>query len=348
MNNKLLFLAIAPLLVSYKSIVGIASVLAETQKDEFPLHLAIYNDASSRLSLESTDERNCKLAILLSEIQYLNGNSPLHFAASIGDMPLALHLLATGADKDKINRSGKTPCDLAAENEHYDLAGALLAKALDEDGPLCLTPLHRAALTCELSVVERLLTAGAWVDKRDPSGSTALHYAALNCEASIVERLLSAGASVNITDLSGEIALHKAVVSKKAPVLDVIEILLQADAKINATTDRGATPLLLASHCGHPKVVQRLLSSGAAMDKRDNNGWTPLHWAARAANDVTVNILLEAGAKQLRNGELTPLDIAVEQDADCARERDQTSKAELRKRYAAIIGSLWKHADKSS
>ena len=135
--------------------------------------------------------------------------------------------------------------------------------------------MHRAALTCKLSVVERLLTTGAWVDKRDSSGSTALHYAALCCEVSILERLLAAGASVNITDLSGEIALHKAVVSKKATVFDVIEILSQAEAKINATTDRGATPLLLASHHGHPNVVQKLLSSGAAMDKPDNNGWTP-------------------------------------------------------------------------
>ena len=158
---------------------------------------------------------------------------------------------------------------------------------------------------------------------------------------SLVERLLAAGASVNITDLSGEIALHKAVVSKKATVFDVIEILLQAEAKINATTDRGATPLLLASRHGHPNVVQKLLSSGAAMDKPDNNGWTPLHWAARAGNDVTVNILLDAGAKHLRNMELTPLDIAVEQDAGCARERDQNSKAEIRKRYAAIIRRLF-------
>ncbi len=96
MYKKLLFITVAGLLVSHKSIVGMQIALDETQKQDFL-------QAASRLALEPIDKRNCELALLLSELQYENGNSPLHFAANIGDMPLAFYLLATGADKDKVN-----------------------------------------------------------------------------------------------------------------------------------------------------------------------------------------------------------------------------------------------------
>ena len=102
MYKKLLFITMATLLVGHKSIVGIATILVETEKEDFHQHLALYSDASSSLSSVPVDKRNCELALLLSELQYENGNSPLHFAASIGDMPLALHLLAQAQIKTRL------------------------------------------------------------------------------------------------------------------------------------------------------------------------------------------------------------------------------------------------------
>ena len=291
MYKKIFFITAIALLASHKSIQGMEIILDKAQTQDFL-------QASSRLSSVPMDQRNGELALLLKELKYANGNTPLHFAASIGDMPLAFHLLAQGADKTQTNGHRKTPCDLAVENGHFELAGALLRKEINENSPLYFTPLHCAAWTGKLSIVERLLAAGAWGDTPDLTRSTALHYAAFSGHTSIVGILLAAGASVTATDLSGKTVLHKAAKSNEA---SITEKLLRAGADINATEDTGATPLHLACKYGYPVVVQKLLEFGAEIDACDNLDHTPLHEAAYRGDDVIVDILLEAGAKQQSN-----------------------------------------------
>ncbi len=331
MYKKIFFLTAIALLASHKSIQGMEIVLDEAQTQDFL-------QASSRLSSVPMDQRNGELALLLKELKYANGNAPLHFVASIGDMPLAFHLLAQGAYKTQTNGQRKTPCDLAVANGHYELAGALLTKAIDENSQLYFTPLHWAAWTGKLSIVERLLAAGAWVDKPDLSRSTALHYAAFSGHTAIVDILLAAGASVTATDLSGNTALHKAAHSSEA---SITEKLLRAGAEINATEHNGATPLHLACQYPRPMVVQKLLEFGAEIDTCDNWDRTPLHEAAHEGNGVIVDILLAAGAQQRpdRLGE-TPLKLAENKYAEYAKMGDNSDTSEIRTRYAAVIQRL--------
>ena len=75
--------------------------------------------------------------------------------------------------------------------------------------------------------------------------------------------------------------------------LEVCQKLLTRDADVNKT---GWTPLHYAATGGHVEVVRLLLEHHAYLDAESPNGSTPLMMAAMYGNLQTVKVLLDAGA----------------------------------------------------
>ncbi|KAI7854855.1 hypothetical protein BDC45DRAFT_568645 [Circinella umbellata] len=67
---------------------------------------------------------------------------------------------------------------------------------------------------------------------------------------------------------------------------------------IDATDDEkdGTTPLIYAACFGKANVVQVLLNAGAKVDVQDKRGWTALMWATTNNHSQVVELLLEHGA----------------------------------------------------
>ncbi|KAG2224986.1 hypothetical protein INT45_000107 [Circinella minor] len=67
---------------------------------------------------------------------------------------------------------------------------------------------------------------------------------------------------------------------------------------IDATDDEkdGTTPLIYAACFGKANVVQVLLNAGAKVDVQDKRGWTALMWATTNNHSQVVGLLLEHGA----------------------------------------------------
>ncbi|KAI0270169.1 ankyrin repeat-containing domain protein [Russula aff. rugulosa BPL654] len=59
----------------------------------------------------------------------------------------------------------------------------------------------------------------------------------------------------------------------------------------------GGTPLHVASACGAPEVVRLLLEHGADIEAKDKNGKTALQEAAENERDKVVELLREHGAE---------------------------------------------------
>jgi ankyrin repeat protein len=133
-----------------------------------------------------------------------------------------------------------------------------LVDAMADDG---FTPLGLAAFFQQRQVVAFLLEAGA--DPNLASGNAMrvrpLHSAAAGGpDVEIVRLLLDAGAEVDARQRHGFTALHSAA---QNGVLDQVQILLERGADPAALTDEGRSPLSYAEAARRPAVVERLRSA---------------------------------------------------------------------------------------
>jgi ankyrin repeat protein len=76
----------------------------------------------------------------------------------------------------------------------------------------------------------------------------------------------------------------------------VVRSLLAKGANVDATDERGSTPLLLASSLGRADIVHLLLAKGADINMNSNNGETALMKAARMGLADLVKLFLDKGA----------------------------------------------------
>jgi uncharacterized protein len=96
------------------------------------------------------------------------------------------------------------------------------------------------------------------------------------------------------------------------------EILLQhgADTSAVATNATQVMPLHSAAAGGSFEVVQLLLQRGAPVNAKQQHGWTALHSAANNGEEKMVKLLLHHGAdrKAMNEKGVTPADIAREKE----------------------------------
>lgn len=119
-----------------------------------------------------------------------------------------------------------------------------------------------------------------------------------------VTALIAAGANVNKGDMFGA-PLHMAVARGN---VDIVTVLLDAGADIEAKGTNGAHPLHLAALADRPEVARLLIAHGAQLESRDNNGMTPLLIAASNGKLGVTQVLLDAGADVKAEGVRYPYD----------------------------------------
>jgi ankyrin repeat protein len=150
------------------------------------------------------------------------------------------------------------------------------------------TPLHLAALGCNLPSAQFLLDNDSVPNAQDNSGNTALHYAKVN---QMVKLLLEeGGANPNIPNSRGFCAIHLAV--QRMDVKSV-EYLLAHNAHVNVADDTNwQTPLHLVSQAQTPFEsseapikIATILCQATNKEKVDINyqdihGNTPMHVSA--------------------------------------------------------------------
>jgi ankyrin repeat protein len=106
-------------------------------------------------------------------------------------------------------------------------------------------------------------------------------------------RLIGKGADVNAETDEGATPLILAVSNNR--ILSVIT-LLAYKPQLNNETKNHETPLLIAVKSGYFEVSEMLIREGADMDKPDWNGATPIHHASLNGNLKTVDMLIYYGA----------------------------------------------------
>lgn len=178
------------------------------------------------------------------------------------------------------------------------------------------------------------LDAKALTTSIDPSGSKAMHYAAILAEATSLEKLnaLHAG-QLKLADNFGHLPIHIAAGKGN---LHALRFMLANDASLlNATTQKGVTPLIAALQQGQTDAVIVLLEHGANANHQLPNELFPLYMAIQNNFGGLAKLLLAKASSLkvdivLKNG-MTALHLAIEY-------RLFDVAAELIRRGAPLLG----------
>lgn len=213
-----------------------------------------------------------------------------------------LHRVVHDHDGDGAER--ESLLGIALENGAPDVVRALLAAGLDPNAPDASgdAPLFQIdRMTTE--VVEAFLDAGARVNATDAEGRTPLFRACYDpANLPTVLALLAAGVNVHVTDHEEQTALHEAT-SNDRDSSDLVRLLLDAGADVNAVDTDGRTPLLNAALCDMESCTRLLLERGADAEQavmhptfpvRSTKATHKVVWtAAIAAQKRTLNAVIE-------------------------------------------------------
>ena len=206
-------------------------------------------------------------------------------------------LIDAGADIEARNTDGRSPLHVASRSGKLASVTKLVkagadVRATDAQRNTCLM---LAACFGRTNTVRYL--AGLPVvdlDHKDSDYYTALHSAVAEKCADVVQVLIDAGADIEAKNDEVRSPLHMASISGE---LASVTKLVKAGADVRATDARRDTCLILAAYFGHTETVRYLAGLPVVdLDHGDSENSTALHIAVAEKHADVVQVLIDAGA----------------------------------------------------
>ncbi|MCB1172420.1 MAG: ankyrin repeat domain-containing protein [Leptospiraceae bacterium] len=222
------------------------------------------------------------VALANNQDQYLFG------AITSGSLDRVKQTLAAGANINAYDSMGQTPLIAAIKAMNYPIAVYLLAHGADKNGQTRdgLPPLQ-AVQGLEYNLVSNyqttkyftlLLQSGSDVNAVDSQGRTALMYAAKTKDMDAIRLLLQHRADTGRTDKSGSCVLHYL---DFYGTVSAAELLMRNGAQVNCRNDKGITPAMVAFNDNNLELLAYYLQNGAAVTLKNNSGESLVDMATR-------------------------------------------------------------------
>nr|XP_054774564.1 serine/threonine-protein phosphatase 6 regulatory ankyrin repeat subunit B-like [Lytechinus pictus] len=285
----------------------------------------------------------CKEAVsgLLDNGIYFMNRISLHQPASHDGLDNLQSLVQQGFDINSCDEKGWTPLDYAIQNHKCEVIDYLLTNGAKANQGRDESPLYMPSKLSPWEAVHVLFLRGIKsVNAESHRGQIPLHAAAATGRIQVVETLIQNGSNLNKTDIDGMTPLHAAVQNGHLEVLkylkwkgaidlkyrgmtylymaaqsghlDTVDYFLSNGSDVNEKNDTGHIPLHAAAANGSLEIVEKLINHGSNVNKMADDGSTPLHAAAHSGRSDVVQYLISNGAIKTRFEGMTVLYIAAQ------------------------------------
>lgn len=237
------------------------------------------------------------------------GERPLQTAVEWGDEEIVWNLIQAGADANKHAEGRESTLDLACRKQNERILQMLFGSGFPRIVPMSVKrkfeDLCIASESGQKDVVKAHLDGGVPTDIYG-THDCPLYFAAIGGHYDIVELLLDREAYINAHSKTSGPAL--AVFSDKGNE-KMVKTLLTKGADVNANS---GLAIHYAARKGHGSIVQMLLDHGADVNLKRHMSGTPLVSACKGGHAYIIEMLLMKGADADANSGLALYSAASE------------------------------------
>jgi ankyrin repeat protein len=210
-----------------------------------------------------------------------------------------------GVAMDVADLRHETPLGISLKLEHFSLCDFLLTRNCNINSVDFMnnTPLLHATFAGRLASASYILAHGGDVAHRNCNGESALHLACKHAHLDILTLLLDSKADINAVDVSGKTPLMLAVMASKH---SAVQTLLKHPDSISSTINRvdiwGTSALMFAAMLqptNLPMVELLLSAESIALDQQDRAYHSALMLACRQGGLDVALRLLQAGCNHM-------------------------------------------------
>ncbi|KAJ3125939.1 hypothetical protein HK098_008019 [Nowakowskiella sp. JEL0407] len=253
-----------------------------------------HHDALNSLNLLQKSNISKQMAVNVVDD---NLATPLHHAASLGNIEIVEMLLDKGANPNSGDNTGRTPLFIAACDNQPDVVKLLVKRGADIDlgNKDRVTALASALFRENLEMVQLLHDLGADLTAVWACGCTALLHSAIEGKLEAVRVLIELDVDIHYGDRkNGMTALHLAALRGH---LEIVKLLIKNGASPNVPSFDMLTPLHNAASNNHVEVLKYLCEVGGDVGACTvNEHLTPLHYSSKRGYVESSKYLLEMGA----------------------------------------------------
>ncbi|KAL8853671.1 MAG: hypothetical protein Q9221_001482 [Calogaya cf. arnoldii] len=298
---------------------GLPNTLNELLGDEEENDLSSWTETECDPIREAVAQGHTEVVKILVEHYEVSDETKLsqylYIASSKGHAQIVGFLLDRGINVDAVGGKQGTALQIAALEGHKGIVQLLVSKHASTKVVSARfgTPLSAAAEKGHERTFQMLLSAGASINGEGGWYAYPLISATVGQNDTIIQILLNKGANVNLSGgrhvcaLMAAAALGKLALNDKgadalhsascAGHLDVVCLLLENGADVNAKGGKNRNALNAASSGGFTEIVDVLLDAGADPTAFDPNYGNAIQAAARAGHEEIIRKLADRGCE---------------------------------------------------
>jgi len=229
---------------------------------------------------------------------HVDGVTALHVAAQGGHLECINLLIEAEANVGVADDESRTPLLLAVKGNHGEVASALVSGGADPNTPYVDEDGENHNLLMDGMIVENkefsllLIENGADLYHKDSHDVTTLLQACHRGMDEIVQALLEKHAAAGSDgqegwiDVASDEGITPLIASSSEGHLDIVKLLIDAGANVNAKDKDDTNSLMAAAARGHNEAVELILKAGANVNELNVDGHTALMFAYNGKNQV--------------------------------------------------------------